>query len=293
MPSPGLAAGLRAPALPDPDEVRALSQRPDHTGGRQPPPVAMPSRGLLVKYGADVSVDEAVTQAWVRERLLGRVPVPEVYGWTRDRGQTFIYMALVHGVPLHEAWPDLAEAARQAVCDELREAVAAWRRLEQGKREHYIGEGGGAAARGICVANARGAGSVNKQPLHDTMFRGRPELAGPFEGAEAVQRFQEACALRSDGDEPVVFTHNHLVASNILVSPGPRPRLMALVDWGQAGWYPAYWEYCKARYARAPQRRLSHAPRDELPPSYLALILDPVEAEWYWRPWLYLALTSR
>lgn len=40
------------------------------------PPVRIPSLQLLVKYGADVKVNEALTQVWVREQLLGKVPVP-------------------------------------------------------------------------------------------------------------------------------------------------------------------------------------------------------------------------
>ena len=25
-------------------------------------------------------------------------------------------------------------------------------------------------------------------------------------------------------------------------------RVIAIIDWGQSGWYPEYWEYCKALY---------------------------------------------
>jgi thiamine kinase-like enzyme len=50
-------------------------------------------------------------------------------------------------------------------------------------------------------------------------------------------------------DDPINFTHGDLHRSNILVTPaadGPS-RVMAIVDWHQCGWYPAYWEYCNAR----------------------------------------------
>lgn len=28
---------------------------------------------------------------------------------------------------------------------------------------------------------------------------------------------------------------------------------MAIVDWQQSGWYPDYWEFCKAEYAAEPR----------------------------------------
>lgn len=82
-------------------------------------------------------------------------------------------------------------------------------------------------------------------------------------------------------DVPIVFTHADLHPSNIMLAPrrgwngmaserdkkgaeednagdkqkGERgigsgsPRVIAIIDWQQSGWYPAYWEYNKARWA--------------------------------------------
>jgi len=35
------------------------------------------------------------------------MPVPEVYGWCRDQGETFSHMQLVDGITLEDAWPDM------------------------------------------------------------------------------------------------------------------------------------------------------------------------------------------
>jgi len=35
---------------------------------------------------------------------------------------------------------------------------------------------------------------------------------------------------------------------NIIISTTSPPRVLAVVDWAHAGWYPDYWEYCKACY---------------------------------------------
>ncbi|KAL1835870.1 hypothetical protein VTJ49DRAFT_5963 [Mycothermus thermophilus] len=57
-------------------------------------------------------------------------------------------------------------------------------------------------------------------------------------------------------DVPVVFTHGALHPRNIIVTPGPNPRIVAIVGWEQAGWLPAYWELCKARWECARRGRL-------------------------------------
>lgn len=47
-------------------------------------------------------------------------------------------------------------------------------------------------------------------------------------------------------DHSIVFTHGDLNMLNILVRDG---RIVALLDWESAGFYPEYWEYACARTA--------------------------------------------
>jgi hypothetical protein len=49
-------------------------------------------------------------------------------------------------------------------------------------------------------------------------------------------------------DSHIVFTHADLNPINVMVSKDSPCQVLAIVDWQQAGWYPAYWEYCKAEY---------------------------------------------
>jgi hypothetical protein len=39
----------------------------------------------------------------------GEITVPEVFGWRRHDGFVFIYMSLIRGRNLREAWPSLTE----------------------------------------------------------------------------------------------------------------------------------------------------------------------------------------
>ncbi|KAJ5888301.1 phosphotransferase enzyme family protein [Penicillium taxi] len=83
------------------------------------------------------------------------------------------------------------------------------------------------------------------------MLETHPELARPFQGANAVQQFQEACEIEINVEMSIMLTHDDIAPPNIILSSGPNPKVAAVIDWAQAGWYPAYWEYCKARRIRA------------------------------------------
>ncbi|KAJ5535535.1 hypothetical protein N7527_001789 [Penicillium freii] len=70
------------------------------------------------------------------------------------------------------------------------------------------------------------------------------------------------------------------------------PEVKAIIDWGQAGWYPAYWEYCKARRVRVDPEYFDDAVQEEWYTKYLPVILDPEDDETYYYPWLWFALSK-
>lgn len=49
-------------------------------------------------------------------------------------------------------------------------------------------------------------------------------------------------------DAAITFTHADLHPSNIIISKTQPYSVLAIIDWGQSGWYPDYWEFCKAEY---------------------------------------------
>ncbi|KAJ5201753.1 uncharacterized protein N7498_006416 [Penicillium cinerascens] len=133
----------RASTLPNPAEVRAINEGSGNIRGtrfNRPPPVKFPSLGLIVKYGADTTVTEAETQHMVYKQLKGKVPVPEVFGWTENGGQVFIYMSLIRGETLEQGWGALNDEERNAVCKELNGMVKAWRSLEKPDQVLYVGK---------------------------------------------------------------------------------------------------------------------------------------------------------
>ncbi|BCR97851.1 uncharacterized protein AKAW2_31170A [Aspergillus luchuensis] len=206
----------RAPALPSLAEVRDLNLKTGNvaaTNLNYPPSVIIPSLRVVIKYGLSVSIVEAQTQIMVREESQGRIPVPEIFGWIEDNGQTFIYMSLIEGDTLADRWGGLSDDEKQAICEELHQYVKLLRTLEQDPRDKYIG-------------------NLDKNPLTDIYVIDRPELVGPFQGEDAVNQLQDACGIEIDDDivSSIVFTHNDLISPNIMITLDPNPKVAALVD---------------------------------------------------------------
>ncbi|KAJ5690400.1 hypothetical protein N7462_004792 [Penicillium macrosclerotiorum] len=264
--------------LPTPTEIRAINEAfgdPSKTFKPRAAPVKLPSLGLFIKYGSRVFVTEAKTQQWLHTILKGRVPIPEVFGWTEDDGQTFIYMALVDGDMLMDRWESLDEKERQCICHELNYMVQQWREVSipHNASESYIG-------------------SLDNASLQDIFLLDHPECAGPWRGADAVQKFQDACDIKASNTIPVRFSHADLLPPNILLTPGPSPKVAAIIDWAQAGWYPAYWEYCKARWITLAPEDFDPSLLDEWRQKYLPLFLNPVDEKTEYHPWIWFVLTK-
>ncbi|EEP79187.1 predicted protein [Uncinocarpus reesii 1704] len=186
--------------LPSPANVREQGavQDPASKGrdfGFQP--VRYEQLGLIVKYGRAPQVTVAEGQSlWALRRVLPAVPVPEVYGWTHDNGQVFIYMELVKGVTLEQRWEFLDQTERVEICEQLRVIILELRKVRHAPGDFFL------------------------DPYRNSM----PD------------------------DAEVVFTHADLHPSNILVSEDSPSKISAIIDWRQSGWYPDYWEFCKAQY---------------------------------------------
>jgi hypothetical protein len=124
-------------SLPSPDEVRIAAGPP--SGLHRPGPVVFPPLNLIVKYGASITIAEGQC-LWAIRHLLPSVPVPEAYGWCRDQNETFIYMQLIEGITLENAWPDLDTEGRYQVCQQLEMIFRDLRQLKQTPNSPFIGK---------------------------------------------------------------------------------------------------------------------------------------------------------
>ena len=189
----------------------------------------------VVKTGDDIRMAEAATMRFVRENTM--LPVPEVLDAYVDAESSHvcIVMEYIDGRPLDEEWDSYDELQKRSVESQLQEYLKEMRQIS-----------------GIFV------GSVDGSSCHDQLFDDVPTLSGPFESETA---FHEGLisAMREKGSSTwtdmvirfveklpphkILFTHNDIAPRNILVREA---KVVGIVDWEFAGYYPEYWEYVKA-----------------------------------------------
>ncbi|KAL1955308.1 hypothetical protein VTO42DRAFT_8840 [Malbranchea cinnamomea] len=226
--------------LPTPAEVTARSL--DFRKTPRPAPVKFENLNLIVKFGPSVVIEEALCLRMLRKKL-SVVPVPEVYGRKVEEGYVFIYMEHIHGESLHDQWDNLSDQERSSICAQLNKVVSALRQVEQDPTDPFIG-------------------SVTHGPLLDCVFEAMPST-GPFKSIKEFNDWFSALPQRHlpyllKYQDPyreflpdngiIKFPHGDLHRGNIVIPPTTPRRVLAVVDWAHAGWYPDYWEYCKALY---------------------------------------------
>jgi hypothetical protein len=98
------------------------------------------SLNLIVKWRRGSIIPEGQCLWMIRTYLGAVVPVPEVYGWCKDHGESFLYMEMVRGDTLEQRWDTLSVSDRVAICDQLHCMVDALRRIEQDPADCFIGK---------------------------------------------------------------------------------------------------------------------------------------------------------
>lgn len=119
------------PSVQLPSPASILRQYPGKATGN----VRFEHLNLLVKMGYwyHVRFEEVQTLRAMRQVFANNeVPVPEVFGWRKHGNMCFIYMSLIPGQTLDQAWPTLTNEDKVLICADLSRIVGQLRRLVQG-----------------------------------------------------------------------------------------------------------------------------------------------------------------
>ncbi|OAR00252.1 hypothetical protein LLEC1_03469 [Akanthomyces lecanii] len=199
-------------------------------------PVYKINATTVVKTGRIVRMGEAETMKFVSENT--DIPVPSIHNAYRDEttGHVVIIMDFVEGQNLDKAWATYTESERQSVIAQLKGYMAQLRSF----KGSFIG-------------------CIDGTACQDQYFYSEEEDYGPY---ETERDFNQGIInlMTSKGPHTfiewrcdvwreimkghdIVLTHNDFDPRNILVQGA---KVVAILDWEFSGYYPEYWEYCKA-----------------------------------------------
>ncbi|KAF8885584.1 kinase-like domain-containing protein [Gymnopilus junonius] len=187
-------------------------------------------RWIYVKVGRMAT--EAATMRFLSSHT--SIPIPRVwitFGWG---GYHYIFMERLQGAVLEDVWDRLSEDLRGAVANQIKGYVTQLRALPPPP-----------GLKSIC--------SIQGGPVwcFRLNFDGK---TGPFRDEEhmnlqlrhlkSLQDFTPIVQTVHARKHPLVFTHNDLFPRNIMIEE-KTGKIIAILDWESAGWFPDYWEYCK------------------------------------------------
>ena len=183
----------------------------------------------VLKFGLDVNRCEAKTIRFIRERT--SVPVPELYcDYIHPDGTAVVAMEYMEGRILSELWPVLSHSDKMEITGQLREILEKMRQ----HRSSFIGGVDDTPAVDTRKFKLKG-GPFSTEKQFNEFLRSNIIPAAPEIYHLMLQR-----VMKENHD--IVLTHGDLNPRNIVVNDG---RIVAILDWENAGWYPEYWEYVK------------------------------------------------
>ena len=197
----------------------------------------LPDGKTVIKMGGSIHEREAETMKFIRQNTT--IPVPEVLNVYRyeETGFVCIVMRFVQGKRLNEVWTTLHEDEKKSIARQLRGYFDELRKIK-----------------GIFI------GGIDGSDCDDQLFPDDVDGWGPYKDESEFNMalvnvwsanypddpfIQLLCQMHSAimKDHEIVFTHNDFAPRNILVEGS---KVVAVLDWQRSGFYPEYWEYCKA-----------------------------------------------
>ncbi|KAJ3970572.1 kinase-like domain-containing protein [Lentinula raphanica] len=188
----------------------------------------------FIKSGYKIRHVEAQTMAFVRAHT--SIPVPRPYEILLDSdGRHYLVMEYIDSSELTWVWSSLSEDQQQDIIDQIGKWWSELRQIPSPGTAICALDGGPTLDN-----NARDFGPCPSFEFFAAYY-GYPVLRGKCDSStEAV--LEELLAK----EHHIVFTHCDLAPRNILVKDG---RIVAIIDWECAGWFPEYWEAIQIEYA--------------------------------------------
>ena len=202
----------------------------------------------LVKFGRTVHLAEASALRLVAAST--SLPVPKVYCAFRNEksGKSYIVMERIDGEMLGRKWRQMSEVEREGILKQLKEMWEELRGIVNERPGKVCAADGGTLHdhRIWGAAGAKGMGPFKTEGEFNLFLRNGIESTEKMEEGGVkrdVERLIEMHREREGKHLKTVFTHGDISVSNILVRGG---KVVGLIDFEMAGFYPEYWEYTTA-----------------------------------------------
>lgn len=192
------------------------------------------------------------------------IPVPEVYYAFVHRETSYIVMRHIKGQMAGRGWAARSEESKARILEQLRGMVAELRAVRPPDGTKVGSIDGGPFYDCRLPSRLYWGPYATVREFHEALVDGMPWDADCAKFPDLAELF----AFYREAEDKLVLTHGDLSSLNILVQGD---RVVGIVDWETAGWFPEYWEYTTAKYVN-PQNPFWAEPVDHF--------ITPMPAAW-------------
>ncbi|KAJ3718681.1 kinase-like domain-containing protein [Lentinula raphanica] len=186
-----------------------------------------------------------------------RLPIPRIYDlFTSKDNRTYMISEYIHGDMLQRRWHFLSPTQKHSLMLQVQKMVAEMRSIQPPEPRQRIESFTGGPFLDFMIDGDEPVGPFENERVFNNFRISRYTSQGYAQGPIVRERLARI-HREMPNDHDIVFTHGDISLRNLLVNvegdgPGDDVRIVALLDWEQAGWRPAYWEKAKMLYVASP-----------------------------------------
>lgn len=192
------------------------------------------------------------------------IPVPKVHYAFTHKGTSYIVMQHIKGHMAAQGWVRRSDESKKRVLEQLSCMVTELRSVKPPDGTGVSNINGGSFFDCRLPSRLYWGPYASVREFHEALADNLPWDADYTEYPDIAELF---AFYRQTGNE-LVLTHGDLSSLNILVSGD---RVVGIVDWETAGWFPPYWEYTTAKYVN---------PHNQFWESAVDHFIRPLPEEW-------------
>lgn len=204
-----------------------------------------PSPGLLTIFNICIKIKpfdnlaEAHALQFVARHT--SIPVPKVHCAFRDKGATYIVMSRIRGQVAWQGWQNRTEESKARILDQLHQMISELRSIHPPAGASVGNVDGGAFYDCRLPSKLLWGPYATVRDFHEALA-GDANIHAEYE--DLPHDIPELFEFYRQSTNQLLFTHGDLSSLNILLRGD---KVVGIVDWETAGWFPPYWEYTCAK----------------------------------------------
>ena len=199
---------------------------------------------IAVKCGPGMDFDEAITISHIRKHAPD-LPIPESLGVASINSTKYHFMTFIEGVTLDKIWSSLTIPMKQSIRTQLGDILQHIRAIPL-PPDPAIGSGDPPRCKDF-----RRQVRIDPTKIYTEKDFNEFLLSNPYAHDRGISPFYlRMLKSRMRTDHRLCMTHGDLRPANIIVKQigNGEVRIGGLIDWGDSGVYPEYWEFVRALY---------------------------------------------